>query len=273
MPQRKARKHWREDISELPNYFAAAWRDVQPIHTEAQEYARNYYDKGATLSTAAQNAVDLLRQQGYTEVASLLNATANRGENLTLELVESAKAMICNELSVTAVAKGDSKMARNTKTINRLIEGVLDVNDAWGTVDEEVFDTHGWHPIAFAKVWPDMQRREIKLSAVDPTLMCWSLDDGPNPESLYEQLYISRTAAAEMLPEAEDEIMDMDPAQPPVIPGVDATRSLASDGSGSDLVLLIDCWTKKVGERPGRHIICGAKGGRIMEPTMGGTGD
>ncbi len=270
---RESREHWRTDINQLPAYFAAAWADVRPIHLEAEEWARNFFDEAVDLSGGAQQAIELLRSQGYGELASLMSNTARRGENLTLELVEAAKSFICTELTVTAVPKGDSQLARSAKTINRLIEGVLEANDFFAVVADEVFDEMGWHPVGIAKVAPDPRTGEIKVRSVDPMLCAWSLSDGAEPQSFYEQIYISRSELQAMYPNARDVIDRMEEAEPPTIMGVDQARGVSTGAGRSDTVCIVDCWTKSVDEdHPGKHVVLGATGGRIQEPTMYGGG-
>lgn len=273
MSSRTPRKHWRDDPAELPAYFAAAWQDCRPIHQEAEEWARNYFDEAVELTGRAATAVDELRKQGYGDMASLLSATAQRGENITLELGEAAKSFICRELTVTAVPKGDTKLARSAKTINRLIEGVLEANDFFGKVADEVFDEQVWHPVGLCKVSPDPRTGEIKIASVDSTLVSWSLNDGAELQSIYEQIYISRSELEQFPGWNQEAIAKLDEAEPPTILGVDQRRSRATGDGRSDTVCVIDCWTKSVGEdRPGRHLVVGSMGGQISETMMNGGG-
>jgi hypothetical protein len=272
---RESRPHWRDDLSELPAYFAAAWQDCRPIHLEAEEWARNYYDEATELTGSAQQAIDLLRQQGYGDLASLMSNTARRGENLTMELVEAAKSFIATEMTVTAVPKGDSALARASKTVNRLVEGVMEANDFFAVVANEVFDEMGWHPVALCKVYPDPRSGEIKIRSVDPMLTCWALSDGADPQSFYEQVYISRSELAAMYPRAKDIVGRMQEAEPPIILGVDQSRHKSAYGTGkSDTVCIVDCWTKSLDDdHPGKHVVMAAVGGKIDESslTTGGT--
>jgi hypothetical protein len=240
-------KSWVEDPKQLEGVAKRLESEHSARHAENKGYLRCYYDRPVV-------AADFTRP--YREHAIFDALRDSFGGNLTREVVDAGKSIICRQLSSEVLPKGaEFELEQGCKQASRLIEGVYD-NSNFISIAKRAFTDGCTADIGPTKGWIDPLSNEIKFERLDPLSVYWVDNGTDNPRTIMTMTAISRDELAARYPRFKSRIMDLPSWAPPLVVGVDPPGSKKRGAIECSTVKLVEGWCRALGEKhPGRHSV------------------
>jgi hypothetical protein len=241
------RKYWDEDPAAIPATVGIAEANARYRQSLDRTGLRLYYNRPArTVATAGATGA----QQAANSVVD--SQITKLGGSLTQEIIDGLSALICRPLRARVLPVGAKHSVRlQCKQLQHLVDGVLEANDFLAEA-QRVFVDSGCCSLGAVQFYIEPTNQEIRCERVDPLSLYWLDDEGANPLTLIKITGVSRRLLALKYPKHKEAILRGQRFVPRTIVGVDPMG--AADIS-PDQVKVIELWRRKVGDKPGRHVM------------------
>lgn len=232
------KKDWVKDptlladaYADLDSYWAGedAFTDLCLKHYHSRPYVQ--------LNNQAQSVLEI----------ALGSAVVNSGWNLTLEIADTAKATVARPLHGIVLPVGaDNQMQRNCRVVTRLSDGI-DENCDFEDISGKIFDDGCTTPIGVLR--GKVVDGEIVCERVLPKRFRVLPGEKDTPRHFFISTPMPRDEVIEEYPTKKEDIKGAPGFTDDDIAGVDPLTS-----SNEDMVLVIEAWKVKVGNKKGRYV-------------------
>lgn len=268
-------RHWREDPAQLEVLVPRLNTDISRQRLDDEVGIQLYYGRPAWSSDDDSSA--------YSDTARLYKAVKDSdrapASNIVASGIQTLNSFVARAPSVKCEAVGRRfKTLRTCRTLGRWIEGTFHENrfakeiapQCW--LDAEL-TRGGYCKVTVQGLETDADREKrakaekddpkakkkrkrarIGLERVDSQTVVFDPSEGPRPRNLYTRTPVQRSKLIAQFPEHAAILGDLEKVptwQPETILGID----LRSSDMRGDTVEVIEAWSLREGDDPGRHVM------------------